>query len=54
MACLGGSIAVCVPLPEDIQRLGCKRGALLVGVIGPGVALGIGGGDNHETINHIN
>ena len=44
MACLGNSIAVHVPLPEDIGGLGCKSGALLVEVIDTGVVLGIGVG----------
>ena len=41
---VGGSIAVHVPLPEDVGGSGCKRGALVVEVIGTGVALGNGVG----------
>ena len=40
VVCLGGSIAVCVPLPEDVGREGCNS-ALFEGVTGPGVAFGI-------------
>ena len=44
VACLGGSIAMCVSLPEDVGGLGCRSRTLLVGVIGPGVPLSIGVG----------
>ena len=44
MFCLGRSIAVHMSLPEDVRGLECKSGALIVEVIGAGVALGIGVG----------
>ena len=38
---LGGSIAVRVSLPERLRGSECKGGALIVEVIGAGVALGV-------------
>ena len=44
VVCLGGSMVVRVPLLEDVGRYRCKSGVLLEGVVGLGVALGIGVG----------
>ena len=41
VVCLWGSIAVCASLPEDVEGQGCKSGALLERVIGPGVGAGL-------------